>query len=360
MNLALLGKLKRAYKVISENQKKYPAYIDNLKTLGLLHVIIGSVPQKYQWIVSLFGLEGSVDLGLSELESISLADNIFSTESAIIQSLVYTYLLGKQEQGVQTFNDIYAKESNNEFLAYLNMLLLAKNQQSEKASQILINFLNTDINIPTLYYLGGEINLQKGEYDEAIRLYKTYLESFKGKSNIKDAHYKIYLCAHLQNSDQAEKLKLVAQNTGERITESDKHASRILSLEEAPNPTIMKIRLFTDGGFYDQAEQLIEGQKNNFPNSKDKAEFEYRKARLAHQRNRFEKAEKFYLNTIQLSKSQNWYFGPNSCLLLAKLYQKQNDKNKAKIYYKKVFEFRNYEYQRSIENKAKRGLESLL
>ncbi|MCZ6521755.1 MAG: hypothetical protein O6848_09700, partial [Bacteroidetes bacterium] len=47
---------RQAYKLIHDNSQLFPDYVYNNKTLGLLHVIIGSIPQKYQWFVSLMGM----------------------------------------------------------------------------------------------------------------------------------------------------------------------------------------------------------------------------------------------------------------------------------------------------------------
>ncbi len=39
-----------AYKLLEENRKKFPTFSLNNKSLGLLHVLIGSVPENYRWI----------------------------------------------------------------------------------------------------------------------------------------------------------------------------------------------------------------------------------------------------------------------------------------------------------------------
>lgn len=352
--------IKRAYKLISENQKKHPELLYNNKTLGLLHVMIGSVPQKYQWIVSLFGMNGSISSGLKELEAISSVHNNFQTESLIIQSLIYSYLLGKPEKGIEVFGDTYSSNTQNEFLGYLNILLMMKNQQSKQAELVLENFKTGEFEISLMNYVGGEIYLQKGDFKESRKWYERFLKTYKGRSNIKDAHYKIFLCSYLQGSDEALELRKTAINAGEDVTEADKYASKILKQEENPHPLTLKIRLLTDGGFYDNAEKLlIQNKEVTFANQKNEAEFEYRKARLAHSQHQNDKAILTYKKTITLSQDNAWYFAPNSCLLLGNLYEQQGVPAKAREYYKMVFRYDDYEYQRSIENKAKRALEAL-
>lgn len=43
--------LRRAYREIRRNIKEYPAFIPHFKTMGLLHVIIGLAPDKYNWLL---------------------------------------------------------------------------------------------------------------------------------------------------------------------------------------------------------------------------------------------------------------------------------------------------------------------
>src|SRR5690606_25036758 len=67
--------LRQAYLTTQEIKKRYPDYTAIRKTAGLLDVIIGSVPEKYNWVLGLLNMEGSVELGLHELESIRVSDH---------------------------------------------------------------------------------------------------------------------------------------------------------------------------------------------------------------------------------------------------------------------------------------------
>lgn len=352
--------IKRAYKLISQNNQDFPEFLPNKKTLGLLHVLIGSVPQKYQWIVSLFGMEGSVESGLKELESISLTNNHYQTESRIIQSMIYSYLLGKPKIGLQVFNNTYDKELKNEFLAYLNILLLIKNQQSHAAEIIFNNFSKDQIQTSLMHYAAGEIYLQKGSFDEASIQYESFISKHKGPSNIKDAHYKIFLCSYLKGAADAQYLRKQAIKLGESTTEADKYATKVLEQPTDPNPIILRVRLLTDGGYYNEAENLISSNVNHeFSDLKEKAEYEYRKARLADSQRQRNKAVEYYQKTVELSGLRPWYFAPNSCLHLGSILREQGNISEAKKYYNMVFDYKGYQYERSIENKAKRALEAL-
>jgi len=212
-----------------------------------------------------------------------------------------------------------------------------------------------------IHYHIGEIYLQKGEYQNAIDSYQKFLREFTGLNLIKDTHYKIALAYWLLN-EQSNALTYVelAKNRGITEAEADKHADRQLNYDQLPNQIILKIRLLTDGGYYYEAKDVIsKTNQNNFKQLKDKVEFTYRIARLAHKTTELETAIKKYLETIDKAKNNQWYFAPNSCLQLGYIYLKLNNMEKAKFFFKKATVYKRHEYKNSIDNKAKIALKSL-
>ncbi|NJM25737.1 MAG: hypothetical protein HC859_09865 [Bacteroidia bacterium] len=62
--------LRQAYLVAQECKRKYPDYEAIKKTSGLIEIIVGSVPEKYNWVLHLLGMQGSINDGLTELKSV--------------------------------------------------------------------------------------------------------------------------------------------------------------------------------------------------------------------------------------------------------------------------------------------------
>ena len=56
--------IQKAYSLLEENQELFPEFKLNKKGLGLLHTLVGAIPEKYQWVISLVGMEGTVQQGL--------------------------------------------------------------------------------------------------------------------------------------------------------------------------------------------------------------------------------------------------------------------------------------------------------
>ena len=66
----------KAYSLLEENQELFPNFKLNKKGLGLLHTLVGAIPEKYQWVLKLVGMEGGVELGLSCIIYITQINNI--------------------------------------------------------------------------------------------------------------------------------------------------------------------------------------------------------------------------------------------------------------------------------------------
>ena len=350
---------RRAYKLINTNTEKHPDFLPNYKAMGLLHVMIGSVPEWHQWLIGLLGMEGSVKQGLTEIKKIARSDHFFNREALVLSYLLEAYLLNQSDAAVNKFTGLYKNNQHNLLFGYLYMSLLIKNGQSQKALDVFqhIKKLKDDyLEFNFLNYLAGEIYLQKGDYGLAETYYSEFIKHTKGRNFTKDAQYKLFLTYWLNDKEsKATKTHLKAQQTGQTRVEADKHAAKSLSQPQFPNKTIMKIRLLTDGGFYEEAKTLV-AEDHAFSSKKDKIEFTYRKARFFHKTGDIEEAIKLYASTINETSGENWYFAPNSCLQLGYIYHKKGDKALARYYFNEVLGYKHHEYKASLDNKAKAAL----
>ncbi|ELR73241.1 hypothetical protein C900_04752 [Fulvivirga imtechensis AK7] len=354
---------RQAYKLIRKNSdRQHASFIPNYKSMGLLHVMIGSVPERYQWIMSLLGMHGTVQQGIAEIQRVADSDGMFSQEAKVVHYLLQAYLLNESDTAVSNFNELFQLNDKNLLFGYLYMSLLIKNSQSETALDVFNDLMELDDNyleFNFLNYLAGEIYLQKGDYPLAETYFHDFIKNSKGENFIKDAYYKLFLTYWISNEeDKAIRAHKKAQSAGKTISEADKHASKSLSQTEYPNKMIMKLRLLTDGGFYQQAEELLE-QPFVLNSKKERVEFVYRKARLLHKSGKIKEAIGLYQETIDASGRENWYFAPNACLQLGYIYRAQNDTPWAKNYFNQVLSYKNHEYKTSLDNKAKAALEQL-
>src|SRR5512138_1900722 len=63
--------LRRAYDLLNENRRLFPRFLPSLNGLGLLHTLIGVIPENYKWLATMIGFNGSVEEGMTELTQIA-------------------------------------------------------------------------------------------------------------------------------------------------------------------------------------------------------------------------------------------------------------------------------------------------
>ncbi len=252
--------LREAYFITTELRKRFPAYQAINKTAALLEVIIGAVPEKYNWVLSLLNIEGSVQEGLAIFAKMSTSDSPLKLESDLMNAVVQCYVLQKPDSAIAAFDRILAKYPDRRLVLFLGASLAMKSSKSEKALSLLDKLQQQPGNlIDYTDYLKGEIFLHKAEYLNSITAFRSFTNHYKGQNNIKDAYYKIGLCYWLNgnNSDALAVFKQ-AKNIGREATESDKYAARSMAESELPHLQLTKARYFTDGGYYNEARAILD------------------------------------------------------------------------------------------------------
>lgn len=354
--------LRQAYQIAESCREKFPDFVPIRKTSGLLQIIVGSVPDKYNWVLSLLNMSGSISAGLADLQYVGESDSPLALESRILLALVQGFVLSKPDQGLQLMQQVLERRPGNRLALFLSASLALKDSNGELALRMLNDLSDSADGLPLYYadYLKGEAYLQKGDYLNSISSYRWFVGHQTGQNYLKDAHYKIGLCYWLNgNENDAHAMFSEARKQGKEATEADKSAARTLAEKDPPNIKLTKIRYATDGGYYREAEKVFSTITSmDLLVKKDQAEYYYRKARLAHKMNHPD-AEEFYLETIKMTGPDNWYFAPNACLQLGYIYQAQNKLREAEEYLQRALSYRRHEYKNSIDSKARSALAQL-
>lgn len=351
--------LRQAFQVAMECRSKYPDYLPIRKTAGLLEIIIGSVPEKYNWVLHLLNMRGSVSAGLNDLATVAGSDSPLAREGQLLLSLANGYVLGRPEEALDILQNYLNDHPENRLGLFFAAGLALKNGRNEAALQFLETLKNTASDTPLYYadYLRGEALLHKADYVNSVAAYRWFIQHQRGQNYIKDAWYKIGLCYWLNgNENDAYEAFGEARKQGKEDTEADKSAARSLSSGQLPNIKLSRVRYFTDGGYYSEAAQVLDAITSmDLPERRDQVEYYYRKARLAHQAGKPE-AMAFYMETIRMTGQENWYFAPNACLQLGYLYVAENKLKEAEEYFQRALSYRRHEYKNSIDAKARLAL----
>jgi tetratricopeptide (TPR) repeat protein len=359
-NLAAAWSIKRAYHLLEENEQLYPDFLPTKKSLGLLRVVLGSVPEKYQWFLQLFGLAGNIKQGLKNMQTVIEGNTIFSLETQLLLMLVQTYVLNEPEHALQVGVAVGNTHKNSLLAHFIYALISMKAGRLQGENKLLVLSAN-DANFiysPFFDYLNAEICLLSGSYEQASHFYKLFLARYQGKNYVKNAYYRWFLSDWLNDKPQASRYLDSCLSKGQTQIELDKNAENFAKQRNFPHKALTQARLLTDGGLYEKAWQAVQQiSEKELTNQKDRVELVYRKARILDRQGKYEDACHFYQKTMALSGSLPYYFAPNSALQLGYLYRDIfKDKSLAMSYFKKVLTYPQHEYKNSLDHKAKTAL----
>lgn len=355
--------IRQAYQNAQACAKRYPQFTPVKKTYGVIQVMLGSVPDKYQWFMSLLGMKGSVKVGQKQLEDLRMSGSSLSLEANILFYSIKGFLNQQFGDAAIGFQEMLKEQPDNRLLMFLGINMLMKNSQSEEAYLLMQQLDKHPQGLQMVYvdYLRAEALIHRGEYVHAITTYQKFIRGYRSKSFKKDSYYKISLCYYLQGDMvNAQKNFETAKTTGRTNADPDKYADAMLADNTFPNAKLIKLRFTTDGGYYQEAKEIVRTiAPADVSKPKDAAEFMYRKGRLAHKTQDIPSAKTFYLQTIDRTGDNPWYFAPNAALQLGYICEAQGDVAGARKYYEKALSYKRYEYKSGIDSKARYALDQL-
>ncbi|AUD00851.1 tetratricopeptide repeat protein [Spirosoma pollinicola] len=355
----------RAYKLLAENQKRFPAFLPTYKSLGTLHIMIGSVPDNYVWVANLLGLHGNIQEGQQELQR-ARQDPTFGLEARLIDLMVRAYVLKFTDADGQSLKRLVSDHPNNLLLHFFGATIEQKNGHSEQALAYLAsrptgkNYMA----LPVIENVLGDIYLQKSEYATAITHFNQFLTTYEGRNFLKDSYYKLFLCQWLANQPDAVSRPFIQKVTsvGRTTVESDKAAQKFAESylqrgASANQKILMRARLASDGGFTDSALAYLQPYTEaKFPTIAEKAEYNYRIGRIFQRRNEPDSAISWLTRALVLSEPEQLSFGATAALQLGYIYKQKNDRTRARSFFQKAISFKHHEYKNSVDNKARAAL----
>ena len=93
-----------------------------------------------------------------------------------------------------------------------------------------------------------------------------------------------------------------------------------------------------------------------FSNGKHIIEYFYRKGRIYDEMQNISLAKEKYQKTIDLGRNANYFFAAKSALQLGLIHEKNGNNTKAIYFFNECMAMENHEYEQSLEQKAKAGL----
>lgn len=362
--ISAVSNINSAYKLLVKNQQLFPQFILNKKELGLLHIIIGSIPDQYKWAADIIGLEGNTVEGIKEIQTVldlSLKDpnySYVSTECYFLLAFIYMNITQDIKQMADYYQRIQPIENTNLLLCFVKSKMASLLGKNDDVIKILSERPKTIeyFSFPYLEFLLGKAKLNKMD-PTAITNFQIFLSQYKGRNYLKSAYQKIawyYLAVkndHINYTVNIQKVK----NVGYTDIGEDQDAQQEAEYKLLPSSALIKARLYFDGGYYLKAlESII--NSNTFSSQKEQVEFYYRIGRIYQMLGNNVKAISYYQTVIEEGNNMPYYYVANAVYQLGYIYETMGNRKVAETFYKKCVELKNHPYKDSIDQKAKAGI----
>jgi len=357
---------RKSFIQLKDNRKQFPAFRNNQVLLGLEEAIVGTIPDSYKWISGMLGMKGDVRKGTAQIvDFLSHRDGstALMREEAIFFYCYLKFSFLSDHKSVWKYLDESVLDfRNNHLYAFMKANFALNDNKAQLAEQVLKgrNMGSEYLDVPVFNYQLGTALLQKMD-DDCIAYFQQFLNRYKGKLFVKDAYQKMsFYYLALGDLPQAINYKNKIVKAGSEQVDADKQAQRYATNIQMPNPFLLKARLLSDGGYYEQALDELKGSRAaDFPNTADQLEFNYRYARIYTLMAQPAKAIPFYEATIRAGANRQEHFAARSALEMGQIYEQQGLNEKAIACYRKCIAMKNHDYKSSLDQKAKAGIDRL-
>lgn len=352
----------RAFKLLEKNTDKFPYFIENKKSLSIIHAISESIPGAIRFV---FNVKGSIEQGTAEINDVIKHTEqhgfLYSDEAYAINAYILFFQNNKKKEAYDLLFNADLDHSTSPLLCFLKANIAQKNGFNEQAIQILEERPKGDeyFDFPYLDFMYGKFKLYTLDKDANRHMLK-FLEDFKGRHYIKEAYQKLAWYELAQNEDISayKHYMKLCQEEGYALVDEDKQALKESEDKKIPNATLLRARLLFDGGYYSKAYGLLAQKSYQFTDrDDDRLEFNYRMGRISHELQNYPDAIEFYLLTLDEGKKKKSFMSCNAALQIALILEGQKKYKQSKQYYERCLDISPSEYKTSLHQKAESGLE---
>jgi len=330
---------------------------------GAMQVVAGTIPDGYKWLSSLLGIRGNIGTGMQKLERfLTLNDEwaeLYRDEATFYYLYLKFYIENKPEEVFGYIHQHQLDVRNNRLYTYLYANLCINDHKSAEALQAMRQMNNAPgyLDMPVWDLEMGYASLNHLEPGAAFYL-ERFLQRFKGKFYVRDALLKLSWYYYLKGDvSRADSFRMQVLRKGGADADADRQALKEAKSRKWPNKLLLQARLLSDGGYFTEALQLLQGTSSSgFSTPEEKCEYAYRLGRIYDGLGRSDEAIQAYLTAIKTGQQLREYYAARAALQIGYIYEQRGDKILAVSFFEKCLSLKDHEYKNSLDQRAKAGL----
>ena len=357
--------LYKAYKILENAKEAHPDFLLYNKSLSIIHALAETIPDV---IKSIIGLSGSIGQGVDEItaliDKVEVDHNwsMFLQESETIYAFIMLYQQNLPEEAWTYYQSSSVAKSDSPVAKFVGVKLAQRSGQNSEALDLLNTIPSDEMDkFAYLHFLKGLCQLRDLNPDADIS-FEAFIDEFEGRHYIKESYQKLgwYALVIDDNIPQYKSAMAKCQQYGQATIDDDKQALKAAKSDAVPHPDLLRARVLYDGGYYQRAfNYLIVKSHNLYYDDEYKAEYLYRMGRITQMLLNYPDAITYYSELIDDVDYSESFFACNAALQTGIIYEGQGDYAQAKIYFDRCLSMRPDDYQYSLHQKAKSGLNRL-
>lgn len=356
--------LYKAYNILEEAKQDHPDFLLYNKSLSIIHALAETIPLP-DFFKNIMGVSGTIDQGVDEIKSlISATDqesgwNIFLEESEVIHAFIMLYQQNLPQEAWDYYTEALVADNPSPVAKFVGIKIAQRSGQNSQALDIVNTIPDVEMHkFPYLYFLKGLCQLRNIDED-ADQSFEAFLSHFEGRHYIKEAYQKLGWHALVIDENVAgyKSAMVQCERYGQATIDDDKQALKAANSNEVPHPDLLHARLLYDGGYYQRAfNYLIRKSHTLYYDDAYRPEYLYRMGRISQMLLNYPDAITHYRELIDNVEYDRSFFACNAALQTGVIYESQQDYKQAKLYFEKCLSMRPDDYQYSLHQKAKSGL----
>lgn len=361
---------RKSYALLKENQRAFPSFEYNEVTAGLLEAVVGSLPGSYKWLAAVFGMKGNIASGTARLHHFVSTHNgshPLYAETVLYHIYCKFYLLAAHADAWQQLASPQA--ADNLLYAYIKTNIALDYRKADDALATLQNLHKAQqfTTYPVFYYQQAMALYTRCD-TACVPYFDRYLRHNKSDLFIKDTWQKKAIAYYLAgNMAMASYCKQQIARYGTTRIDADKQAQRFAQNTTWPNKSLLQARLLIEGGYPERAKTvLLSIDTNSMTAIADRAEYYFRLGRVHEEVGQQQGASAqlktalaHYRQAVSIGNGRKEQFAARAMLHTGKIYEELGMHAEAVAAYNDCLEMPAHDFQNSIDQQAKSGLNRL-
>ncbi len=205
-------------------------FVEPLKGLGLMHMVLGSLPSGYRRLLQVLGYSGTVAQGRRELVRAATQSQYNQEEARLLLALSDVVVRSDAESAIEIMDPLYQRHPRSPLVAHVYGYSLLSSGQVDRAARVYAPVVDAraagqlPLSYAVFYY--ADARFKQNRFDDAARLYTKYLSMHRGPSLRAAAQLGAALSLEMLGRRE-EALPLYRQIRHTRTSETEEMAVRI-------------------------------------------------------------------------------------------------------------------------------------